>query len=388
MKLSSFEKLCKDFKMEKDIIRFRHLLHQNPELSGNEFATQKRIIEFVKQFNPDEVLKLAGTGLAIIYKGIESGKTLIFRADIDALPIQENNLKIKYSSINQGVAHLCGHDGHTAILLALAKKLSKKRPERGRVVLLFQPAEETGRGAKMVLNDENFNKIKTDYIFGFHNLPGFEKNTFFIKDGIFAAASCGLIVEFQGRTAHAAEPEKGINPAFAIAHLVQYIRKELNRKIRYEDLAFATIIHINVGEIAFGTSPGKATLMLTLRALRDDDLTKMLDSFKQELAHICRSEKIAYTINKTEEFPSLKNNSVLFEQVSYIAKKSAYKTKVLKEAFRWSEDFAYFSKKYPVFYFGVGAGNIPSLHSVDYDFPDDIIVRTAGFLEKIVRNIK
>ncbi|MCF6243275.1 MAG: amidohydrolase [Bacteroidales bacterium] len=370
-----------------DIIAFRHELHQHPELSGKEFATQKRISDFVAKFNPDELIKIAKTGLAVIYKGLKEGKTLLFRGDIDALPIAELNKAIDYTSLNLGVAHLCGHDGHTAVLLALAKILSKKRPESGRVVLLFQPAEETGQGAKAVLNDKNFKKIEPDYIFGFHNLPGFEKDSFFIKKGVFAAASCGLIVEFHGRTAHAAEPEKGINPAFAIARLTQFIRKSLNQKNLYNHLAFATIVHINLGDIAFGTSPENAVMMLTMRAFEDTDLHKMQELFYDELKTVCQSENIVYSVRETEQFPTLVNDSELFAQFLNLVKTNDFKIKFLMEPFRWSEDFAYFSQKYPAFYFGIGAGDIPNLHSVDYNFPDDIIDHLSGFLETIARNI-
>jgi len=132
---------------------------------------------------------------------------------IDALPIQEANTGITYYSQNKGVAHLCGHDGHTAILLALAKRLSENKPETGCIVLLFQPAEETGQGAKAVLEDKNFQKIEPDYVIGFHNLPGLKKGMVFFRENTFAAASRGIIIRFQGKTAHAAEPEKGItNP--------------------------------------------------------------------------------------------------------------------------------------------------------------------------------
>lgn len=369
----------------QEIINFRRKLHQNPELSGQEYATQKRIIEFVSKFNPDEIVTIAKTGIAVIYKGMNKGKTLVFRADIDALPIQEQNSKINYGSINKGVAHLCGHDGHTAILLALAKHLSINKPKSGRVVLLFQPAEETGQGAKAVLNDEHFQKLNPDYVFGFHNLPGFEKNTLFVKKGIFAAASCGLIVHLLGKTAHAAEPEKGINPANAIASFIQFIKEEFNDKKHYKDLAFATIVHINVGEVAFGTSPGEAKLMVTLRAFEDRDMDKMHKMFHEKLDTLCRSEKLFYKINKVEEFPALINDATLFEQINYKADKSGLALKVLDKSFRWSEDFAFYSKKYPVFYFGIGAGNIPNLHSVDYDFQDDIIGSVTGFLEDIIK---
>jgi len=130
--------------MEK-IIKLRRDLHKNPEVSNKEFSTSKRIEDFMNQYSPDELIRIGETGLAYVYKGNNSGKTIVFRAELDALPIKEKN-NIPHISSNEGVAHLCGHDGHMAIIVALAKKISDNRPKNGNLVLLFQPAEETEHG--------------------------------------------------------------------------------------------------------------------------------------------------------------------------------------------------------------------------------------------------
>jgi len=369
----------------QSIIDFRRKLHKHPELSGQEFATQKRILAFVKQFQPDKIFTVAETGLLVVFGAQNQGKTIMFRADIDALPITEKNKTIEYCSRNKGTAHLCGHDGHTAVLLALAQKLSGKYLKKNKVVLLFQPAEETGYGAKAVIEDDNFEKIKPDYVFGFHNLPGFTKNTIYIRKKVFAAASKGLIITFLGKTAHAAEPEKGVNPAFAIAQLIDFVRNKLNNKKNYSNLAFVTIVHLKVGEKAFGTSPAKAVLMLTLRAFCDEDMQKMTDLLKNELNDISKREQLKYTVSETDVFPALVNDANLTDRLINLLAGAEQKFKILDEPFRWSEDFAYFSQKYPAVFFGIGAGkNIPNLHNPNYDFPDDIIEPAAKFLLRII----
>lgn len=370
----------------KEIITLRKELHKNPELSGNEFNTQKRISEFIMKYQPDEIYPIAKTGLVVVFRGKEEGKTIMFRADMDALPIHEKNKNLGYRSANDGLSHLCGHDGHMVILVAFAKKLSENRPQKGKVVLLFQPAEETGRGALAVFNDDKFKEIEPDYIFGFHNLPGFKKHEIILKKGTFASASKGVIIKLKGKTAHAAEPEKGINPANAVSRIISFIYEKINRYHNFSDLAFATIIHIRVGEIAFGNSPREAEIMLTLRAFKNKDMEKMTFLIKNKLKSISKQEGLKYDISYSEIFPPIVNNNGLTKTIGDEAKKNGFKVKKLKFPFKWSEDFAWFTKKYKGLYFGIGAGkNTPNLHNPNYDFPDDIIETGVEILYLIYR---
>ena len=197
-----------------EIIQLRHQLHQFPELSNHEFQTAKRISEFMNQLLPDETINLGMTGKAFVFKGKEPGKTIMFRAELDALPIREAT-GVNYSSVNQNQMHACGHDGHMAIIAGLGQKIAINRPQKGRVVLLFQPAEEVEQGARDVVEDLAFKKIAPDYIFALHNIPGEESHKILLKSGTFAAASKGMTIRLFGKTSHAAEPENGISPANA-----------------------------------------------------------------------------------------------------------------------------------------------------------------------------
>ena len=155
----------------QNLIELRHILHAHPELSGQETLTNRILNEWVKQTHPDHIIeKIGGYGLAAIYKGAKPGKRILIRGDIDALHIPEPN-DIPYRSQNQGISHKCGHDGHATILCGLAQWLGEQRPDQGEVVLLFQPAEETGQGAQAILNDPQFEQIKPDVAYGLHNLP-------------------------------------------------------------------------------------------------------------------------------------------------------------------------------------------------------------------------
>ena len=210
----------------QNLIELRHFLHQHPELSEHEKLTNQILNEWVKRTQPDRIIeRIGGYGLAAIYKGAKPGKRILIRGDIDALHIPEPNA-LPYRSQNEGVSHKCGHDGHATILCGLAQWLGEQRPDQGEVVLLFQPAEETGQGAQAILNDPHFEQIKPDVAYGLHNLPGYEKGQIMVREGCFAAASFGLKLIFEGRTAHASQPETGHSPSELLAQLIHSLEKK------------------------------------------------------------------------------------------------------------------------------------------------------------------
>ncbi|MDZ7739873.1 MAG: amidohydrolase [Bacteroidales bacterium] len=196
-------------------------MHQYPETAGQEKATAERLRKKISAYKPDKVIPgIGGEGIAFIFKGNEPGKKILFRADLDALPIKEVS-QLEYRSAYADRAHLCGHDGHMTILTGLAEALSNNRPLKGEIILMFQPAEETGEGAARVLDDNKFSReIKPDYVFGLHNLPGFPEKSIIINDNIFSSASVGLTVRLHGKSSHAAEPDKGNSPVKALSEII------------------------------------------------------------------------------------------------------------------------------------------------------------------------
>ena len=175
-----------------ELVAFRRRLHERPELSGEERDTARAVRAFLERTHPDRLIdNLGGHGLAAVYDGAATGPCLMFRAELDALPIDEVSAA-PYRSRTLGKAHLCGHDGHMASLAALALGLSRARPKRGRVVLLFQPAEETGEGAEAVIVDPNFASIQPDFVFAWHNMPGMPRAEAAIATSLAACASRGL----------------------------------------------------------------------------------------------------------------------------------------------------------------------------------------------------
>lgn len=173
----------------QEIQEVRRELHSRPELSGQESGTAERLAGLLRQLRPDLLLDgLGGAGLAAVFDSGREGPGVLFRAELDALPISENN-DFSYRSQREGVSHKCGHDGHMAILLGLAHALARKPPAKGRAILVFQPAEEVGAGAESMLSDSRFEQLlPIDYAFALHNLPGFPLGQVAIKKGAFTAA--------------------------------------------------------------------------------------------------------------------------------------------------------------------------------------------------------
>jgi len=373
--------------MNNEILKLRHKLHQNPEVSNNEFVTAETISAFINKFSPDEVHTISKTGKAFVFKGKNLGKTLIFRAELDALPIAENS-KLEYKSKNNNVSHLCGHDGHMAIVAGLAQRIAENPPLNGKVVLLFQPAEEVEQGAKDVIEDAEFLKINPHYIFALHNIPGVESKKIILKKGSFAAASKGMTVKLYGKTSHAAEPENGISPANAIALIIQQLNYLSDNKILFKDLTLLTIIHIVLGEISFGTSPGYAEIRVTLRAFENDDMLLLTKKSEQIIKNIALNEKLLCDISYSEIFPATVNSDVCFEIIKESAFDNNLEIEYIDKPYKWSEDFAYYAQKYKSGFFGLGAGtNHSQLHNPDYDFPDEIIESGINMFYGIYKKI-
>jgi amidohydrolase len=370
------------------LIIFRKQLHSMPEVSGNEINTSNKIMDFIKSTNPSKVITgIGGHGIAVVFDSGKAGPTVMLRADMDALPIQESN-KFAHRSAVEGVAHLCGHDGHSTILAGVALMLKQNQPKKGKVVLLFQPAEETGEGAAAVIADKKFAEIKPDYTFALHNLPGFEMGTVCVKDKTFASASVGVIARIKGESSHAAHPEDGKNPDKALAQMILALNFILKFPGNFDDFTLLTIIHAKLGEVAFGTTPGNATLMATLRTYLDSDMRKLRSEVESTIRNICKEHKLKVEIEYTEEFPATINNKECVDLVLNASNKLSIPVDILKEPFRWSEDFGHFSKVSKSTLFGVGSGKKhPQLHSESYDFPDQIIEPSVNLFLQIVNSI-
>lgn len=373
--------------MINEIIALRREIHQHPEISNDELHTTERIIKFIKKYSPDEIIRLGETGVIFVFKGNEEGETLMFRSELDALPIDEKT-GAEYTSVNDHISHACGHDGHMAILTGLAQKISNDRPQKGKVFLLFQPAEEVEQGARDVMENPKFKNINPDYIFALHNVPGFEKHTILLKKKSFASGSKGMTIDLTGKTAHAAEPQNGISPADAIAQIINKLHELKGNSSLFSDFILLTIIHIQLGEISFGTSPGNAEIRVTLRAFENEDLELLTFQCEKIIREISTAQKLSCDISYSEVFPATVNNDRCVDIAEQSAKKLGLNIRHINQPFKWSEDFGYFTKKYNACYFGLGSGiHQPQLHNPDFDFPEDIIVTGIDLFYTIYKSI-
>jgi amidohydrolase len=360
--------------MTPAIIQLRKELHRHPELSGEEVETAKRIERFIKEhFDTEIITGLGGNGLAAVFSFGGDGPVIMIRCELDALPMTESNL-FEHRSLYAGAAHKCGHDGHMAIVAGLILWMKKQTILNGKVILLFQPSEENGRGAFAVLNDEKFKKLQPDFVFALHNLPREPLHTILIVKNVFSATVQSVIIHLQGRQSHASEPEKGINPAAAIAEVIQSFSLIENNNGDDKDFTLITPIHIQLGEKSYGISAGTGELHYTLRTWTEDVMNDVTKRITGLIETVCKKNNIQFSVEWLEYFPASVNDAYCNEVIKKAAEYNNYVVKEMPNPLRFGEDFGWFSQRYKTAMFGIGSGvNSPPLHSVDYDFPDEII---------------
>ncbi len=363
--------------------KFRKILHQNPELSHDEKQTAQRVVEFLKPLNPDHLLTdVGGHGVIAIFSGKTTGNNLLFRCELDALPIQENN-DFPHRSVTPGVSHKCGHDGHMAIICGLAQRFSIDKSFRGQRILLFQPAEETGQGAIAVTEDEQFMALKIDCCFALHNLPGVPMGQVQIRSGTFNCASQGMLIRLMGTPAHAAYPEQGNSPALAMVLLLQQLI-DFNHELTTPDLQMVTVIYSKLGEKTFGTTPHLAEIGITLRTENNASMNSLKQRVLMKAQKIANQHHFEITTQSHDVFKASVNDVECAQRVANAAEKVGHEVVWLSEPLRWSEDFGAISKMTKGAMFVLGAGsNCPQIHNAKYDFPDELIMPAIDIFEAI-----
>ena len=366
-----------------NFIELRHKLHQHPELSNNEEGTAYRLVNYLTPLLPDEIITgISGAGIAVCFGDEATGSSVMLRCELDALPITETNT-FDYRSITTGISHKCGHDGHMAILTAVAQYYSNNRPIAGRVILLFQPAEETGEGAKKILEDKASEQLKPDFVFALHNAPKYPLGEVLIKTGTICCASRGMIIRLTGKTAHAAQPETGNSPVKAVYQLLPLFEQLPMLINSQSDFTFATIVGVKIGEKAFGTSPSDAEIYVTLRSEHDIEMKRLVDIVNEKITSLSIAHKLTYSIEYEDVFDATVNHEKAVEIITHALNDEPVNH--LTRPFRWSEDFGQFTRLHCGALFGLGAGeNTPALHNPDYDFPDQLIETGSRYFIKII----
>lgn len=372
-----------------ELTKWRRDLHRTPELSGQESKTAATVLEALSKTKPTKIVSdLGGHGVAAVYCGAQQGLTVMLRCELDALPIMETG-NVPYKSEIDGKGHLCGHDGHMAILAGVARWLGRNPPNRGRVVVLFQPAEEDGSGAKRVIEDARFAEIAPDFALSLHNYPGIPIGQASLAAGPMSCASRGMKINLTGRTAHASEPENGLSPALAISSLIPDLTAlKRGAKSTNPDFALATVTHAFLGEAAFGIAPGAAQLWVTLRTQVDDTMNQLITDAEALVYAAAGADGLTVEISYHDVFLHSENNPDATRILAAALEAEAIPYSANSLPLRASEDFGRFGHGAKSAMFLLGSGpDTAHLHNPDYDFPDALIPIGAAVFVRALRSI-
>lgn len=363
----------------KRITKLRHELHSLAELSMHETKTKARLMQFIRENTDFAVHDCDKWFWCRKDPEEESGMTPIaFRADMDALPIDEQ-LDLPYASLTPGVSHKCGHDGHCAVLAGLALELTGAKLRRP-VVLIFQPGEEIGAGGKMCA--QLIPELRIGEIYAFHNLSGFPEKSIVVRKGLTQPASKGLTVHFTGAESHASYPEQGRNPAWAVADLLTDIREIL--VMPHDGMTLCTVVGLRVGTGNFGVSAGGGEVRLTLRAENESEMNGLEREIRSKSRQLGLRDGLDVNFTSVDEFPETRNADAALDRVAASAGQLSLPVVFMKDLWRASEDFGWYLKQCPgaIFYVGNGV-DYPPLHTAAYDFNDRILPAAVDMMKEI-----
>ncbi|KIC14672.1 amidohydrolase [Leisingera sp. ANG-Vp] len=366
----------------------RHALHRIPEVSGAEEKTAAMVADYLRLHEPDQLLTgLGGHGVAAVYEGRAEGPAVLIRCELDGLPIEELSDQ-PYRSTHAGRGHLCGHDGHMTMVAALAEELAAQRPARGRVVLLFQPAEETGKGAPAVIADPAYDQIAPDYAFSLHNLPGLPVGQVALCAGPANCASRGMRIKLTGKTSHAAAPQDGVSPAGAISRLLTGLAGLASGGDLGPEFALVTVTHTQLGEATFGIAPGYGEVWATLRTVTDTRMEQLIAGAAALVEQACAADGLTFSIGFDDVFEACTNHPEAADALKAAGETAGYPMQMQDRPQRWSEDFGQFGKGAKAAMFWLGSGeDQPQLHNPDYDFPDAAIPVGAGIFRQVLSDL-
>ena len=359
------------------LTRLRHDLHRHPELSGQERRTAATIAAFLRETVPDRIITgIGGHGVAASHDSGRTGPRVLLRCELDGLPIADL-ADVPHRSTVAGQGHQCGHDGHMAMVSSMALVLGRRRPSRGAVILMYQPAEEDGSGARAVVGDLAFAALRPDHAFAIHNMPGIPLGRVLIKDGPVCCASRGMMLRLTGRTAHASQPETGVSPMAAVARLMTglaALASPPGTATGDPGFTLVTVTHATMGVPAFGVAPGEASLFATLRTLTDDGMARLVDRAEALAREVARDEGLALEIGHADVFVTTENDAHAASVVRRALDRIGLPHEPGLLPMRASEDFGQFGHGARAAIMLLGAGeDRPALHNPDYDFPDGLI---------------
>jgi len=369
-----------------DAIAIRHDLHHHPELSRQEHRTASVVADRLREWGYEVTTGIGGNGVVGTLSRGDGKRALGIRADMDALPIAEAS-QLEFASSAPGVMHACGHDGHTAILLAAARYLAENGDFSGTLHLIFQPAEEIGQGARAMIDDGLFERFPVDAVYGLHNWPGLPAGSFGFVDGPAMASVDWFGISIKGKGGHGAAPHETVDPVLVAAHLVTALQSIVARNVAPLDSAVVTVGSIHGGDAA-NVIPDSVELKLTSRSFRPE-VRERLQQRIQDLAHsIAEGFGATAQVELRRGFPSVINHKAETDFARKVARDLLGEEGIIPDFVprTASEDFSFMLQERPGAFLFVGTGEGEPLHSPRYRFNDDVIAPAAALWARLAES--
>ena len=365
----------------------RRDFHANPELGFTEHRTSDIVAKQLEALGIEVHRGVGGTGVVGVLREGNGPVAIGLRADMDALPILEAT-DVPYKSMRPGVMHACGHDGHTTMLLGAARYLAETRNFNGTVNFIFQPAEEGLGGATAMLKDALFERFPCDAVFGMHNQPGMKVGTFAIRPGTMMAGGGFFDIHVEGRGAHGARPEQGVDPVLVAAHIVTALQAIVARNVSPLDSAVVSATAIQSGD-AYNVIPQSADIRGTMRTFRHETMDLVEKNMKQIVAGVASAFGATAHVDFRRLFAPLVNDAAEAMIFADVAADLVGEANVERERglIMASEDFSFMLEARPGAYINIGngdtTGSVP-VHNPGYDFNDAILPMGAAALAGLV----
>lgn len=374
-------------RLEDRCTELRRSLHMIPETKYEEYETQAFIIRALEKLSPDKLEKLAGTGVKAVFYSKGAKKTIAFRADMDALDTEERN-DVPYASMREGQMHACGHDGHMTVLLLLAELIAGNRGKiKQNVVLLFQPAEEGGGGAKRMIKAGALLNPEVDRIYGLHVWPAIDKGKIGIRWGVMMAQTAEFDIVVHGRSAHGASPQMGIDAVVIAAELISMLQTMITRGLDPHEDALLTIGKIS-GGVARNIIADRVELNATLRVLEEATYDKLTTRISEIVQGFGMATGAKFDVKYQMAYPCVTNPRWMVEDLYQY---SGMEDIVLVEPTLAAEDFSCYQQEVPgiFFFLGISGGkNHAPLHNSKFDFDEDVLLKGAELFWRLASDMK
>ncbi|MDX5357450.1 MAG: M20 family metallopeptidase [Rhodobacterales bacterium] len=367
--------------MQPEIAAWRRDFHENPELLYEVHRTAGVVADKLRAFGCDEVVTGIGrTGVVGVIRGRQtgSGRVVGLRADMDALPITETT-GLPHASKTPGVMHACGHDGHTAMLLGAAQYLAETRNFDGTVVVMFQPAEEGGAGARAMCQDGMMDRWGVQEVYGMHNWPGIPAGQFAIRPGPFFAATNTFTITITGRGGHAAKPHDTVDPTVVASQIVLALQSIASRNADPLDSIVVSVTSFVTSSQAFNVIPQSVQLKGTVRTLLKETRAQAEQRIRAIVGNTAAAYGATADIDYIEGYPVMANHPDQTDHARAVAAEISGQPVLEVPPTMGGEDFAYMLEERPGAYILVGNGDTASVHHPDYDFDDSIIPAGASW---------